>query len=45
MFHLGSTVILLFEQGRASIDVPAGTVVRLGQPIGQLTLNKQGQTS
>ena len=45
MFHLGSTVILLFERGRASIDVPAGTVVRLGQPIGQLTPNKQGQTS
>ncbi|HMU38447.1 MAG TPA: archaetidylserine decarboxylase [Pseudomonadota bacterium] len=42
MFHLGSTVILLFEPGRASIDVPAGTPVRLGQPIGRLTPSKQG---
>jgi phosphatidylserine decarboxylase len=43
MFHLGSTVILLFEPGRARIDLPAGTPVRLGQQIGQVTLQKQGQ--
>ncbi|MFO0576985.1 MAG: archaetidylserine decarboxylase [Polyangia bacterium] len=36
MFHLGSTVILLFEPGCAEIELPAGTVVRLGQKIGQI---------
>ena len=43
MFHLGSTVILLFEPGRARIDLPAGTPVRLGQQIGQVTLQNQGR--
>jgi phosphatidylserine decarboxylase len=34
MFHLGSTVILLFEPGRVRIDLPQGTAVRLGQVLG-----------
>lgn len=37
MFHLGSTVILLFEPGRAQIDAPTGTAVRLGQRLGRVT--------
>lgn len=34
-FHLGSTVVLLFEPGRAELrpDLHAGTAVRLGEPI------------
>jgi phosphatidylserine decarboxylase len=43
MFHLGSTVILLFEPGRARIDTPAGALVRLGQQIGQVTLQNRGR--
>lgn len=43
MFHLGSTVILLFEPGRVSIEVPSGTQVRVGQRIGRATLPKKGQ--
>jgi phosphatidylserine decarboxylase len=37
-FNMGSTVILLFEAGRAhwNPDVRAGAVVRLGQPIGSV---------
>lgn len=34
MFHLGSTVILLFEPGRVQIELQAGTPVRVGQRIG-----------
>jgi phosphatidylserine decarboxylase len=35
MFHLGSTVILLFEPGRVRLDGAPGDVVRVGQRIGQ----------
>lgn len=35
MFHLGSTVILLFEPGRISVEAPVGTRVRVGQRIGR----------
>lgn len=36
-FHLGSTVILVFENGLAELDsIPVGTRVKLGQPIGKL---------
>ncbi len=35
MFHLGSTVILLFEPGRASLDATQGQVLRVGQRIGR----------
>jgi phosphatidylserine decarboxylase len=35
MFHLGSTVILLFEPGRVSFDVSAGDGVRVGAAIGR----------
>jgi phosphatidylserine decarboxylase len=37
-FNMGSTVILLFEPGRVRWppEVRAGTVVRLGQPLGTL---------
>lgn len=45
MFHMGSTVILLFEPDRVSIEVTAGTPVRLGQQVGQLTPRKQGHAS
>lgn len=37
MFHLGSTVILLFEPGRVEIEIPIGTQVRVGQRIGRTT--------
>lgn len=37
MFHLGSTVILLFQPGRVNIEVPTGTKVRVGQRIGRAT--------
>ena len=42
MFHLGSTVILLFEPGRVQIDIPTGTPVRVGQRIGRTTSLHQG---
>ena len=32
-FELGSTVVLLFEPGRAEIGLPAGTPVRFGQAL------------
>lgn len=32
-FELGSTVVLLFEPGRAEIGIPAGTPVRFGQAL------------
>lgn len=35
MFHMGSTVILLFEPGRVTMSPPAGVPVRLGQVLGQ----------
>ncbi len=34
MFHLGSTVIVLFEPGRVSLDLTVGQVVRVGEAIG-----------
>jgi phosphatidylserine decarboxylase len=34
MFHLGSTVILLFEPGRVRLDTTPGQVLRMGQAIG-----------
>jgi phosphatidylserine decarboxylase len=36
-FHLGSTVILLFEPGRVDLDrsLAAGNTVRLGMPLGR----------
>jgi phosphatidylserine decarboxylase len=42
MFHLGSTVILLFEPGCARIELSAGSVVRLGQRIGEINPRNQG---
>jgi phosphatidylserine decarboxylase len=35
MFHLGSTVILLFEPGRVELDGAPGEVVRVGRCIGR----------
>ncbi len=37
-FNMGSTVVLLFEAGRAAWDpaLAAGSVVRLGQPLGRI---------
>jgi phosphatidylserine decarboxylase len=35
MFHLGSTVILLFEPGRVALDGQPGDVVRVGRRIGK----------
>jgi hypothetical protein len=40
MFHLGSTVILLFEPGRVRLDLTAGQTLRVGERIGSLA-NKQ----
>jgi phosphatidylserine decarboxylase len=34
-FHLGSTVILLFEPGRVELDVKPGNQVRVGQRVGR----------
>jgi phosphatidylserine decarboxylase len=34
MFHLGSTVILLFQPGRVCLDGAAGAAVRVGERIG-----------
>jgi phosphatidylserine decarboxylase len=36
-FHLGSTVILLFEPGRVRLDTWRGQTVRVGQRIGERT--------
>jgi phosphatidylserine decarboxylase len=35
MFHLGSTVIVLFEPGRARLDTTRGQVLRVGEDIGR----------
>src|SRR5438270_5437014 len=35
MFHLGSTVILLFEPGRVELEGAPGDTVRMGQRIGR----------
>jgi phosphatidylserine decarboxylase len=35
MFHLGSTVIVLFEPGRVTLDLQAGDAVRVGAAIGR----------
>jgi phosphatidylserine decarboxylase len=35
MFHLGSTVILLFEPGRVKLELERGQTVRVGQRIGK----------
>ena len=40
MFHLGSTVILLFEPGRVRLDAASGQSLRVGERIGGLA-NKQ----
>jgi phosphatidylserine decarboxylase len=40
MFHLGSTVILLFEPGRVKLELEAGQTVRMGQRIGARAANK-----
>jgi phosphatidylserine decarboxylase len=40
MFHLGSTVILLFEPGRVRLDTAAGQTLRVGERINGLA-NKQ----
>ncbi len=34
MFHLGSTVILLFEPGRVGLEVHTGQKVRVGERLG-----------
>jgi phosphatidylserine decarboxylase len=35
MFHLGSTVILLFEPGRVKLELRPGQVLRMGERIGR----------
>jgi phosphatidylserine decarboxylase len=42
MFHLGSTVILLFEPGRVKLDLERGQIVRMGARIGQRVAQKSG---
>ncbi len=42
MFHLGSTVILLFEPGRVRVEANAGTSVRVGQCIARTTHASSG---
>ena len=36
IFHLGSTIILLFEKGMARLEIKSGERVRFGQRIGQM---------
>ncbi len=43
IFHLGSTVILLFEPGRVTSETTVGSVLRVGQSIGRKTSSHQGQ--
>lgn len=43
IFHLGSTVILLFEPGRVTSETTVGSVLRVGQSIGRATSLQQGQ--
>jgi phosphatidylserine decarboxylase len=40
MFHLGSTVILLFEPKRVRLDLASGQTLRVGERIGSLA-NRQ----
>jgi phosphatidylserine decarboxylase len=35
IFHLGSTVIVLFEPGRVSLDVGPDDTLRMGEPLGR----------
>jgi phosphatidylserine decarboxylase len=42
MFHLGSTVILLFEPGRVKLDLERGQKVRMGERIGLRAAKKSG---
>jgi phosphatidylserine decarboxylase len=42
MFHLGSTVILLFEPGRVKLDLERGQTLRMGERIGKLAKEKSG---
>ncbi len=45
-FELGSTVVLLFEPGRAEIGIPAGTPVRFGQALaGVATPEREGASA
>lgn len=39
MFHLGSTVIVLFEPGRVQLDAARGQVLRVGERIGLRAAN------
>jgi phosphatidylserine decarboxylase len=41
MFHLGSTVILLFEPGRVRLDTASGQTLRVGERIGGLANAKR----
>ena len=41
MFHLGSTVILLFEPGRVRLDTAGGQTLRVGERIGGLANAKR----
>jgi phosphatidylserine decarboxylase len=41
MFHLGSTVIVLFEPGRVRLDVAAGQTLRVGERIGRLANQRE----
>jgi phosphatidylserine decarboxylase len=42
IFHLGSTVILLFEPGRVKLDLERGQTVRMGERIGRLAAMNSG---
>jgi phosphatidylserine decarboxylase len=43
MFHLGSTVIVLFEPGRVRLDGAPGDKVRVGQRIGRRAAHSGGE--
>src|SRR5205814_457233 len=38
-FHLGSTVILVFERARVQLELKSGDAVRVGQRVGQRSAN------
>jgi phosphatidylserine decarboxylase len=41
IFEMGSTVVLLFQKGRAELDsaIVPGTVIRMGQPLAKLNVD------
>ncbi len=46
MFHLGSTVILLFQPGRVTLaGLERGSIVQVGQPLGRRSAGRSGEVA